>query len=170
MSLQKIRLLFRTAALFNWAAVAFFLPVLGLANRLGRGAPSDTAFEHLGIGAIALFGLGYWMVASAPEQNRGIVQLGLLGKIVAIVLVVGHYLAGNVSLPLALVVSGDVIFAVLFARYLAKTGAARGVSWFVRRRSSCRRHGGDRSAHHPSRSPGSGRRGGRAACPGPARE
>jgi hypothetical protein len=127
MSLQKIRLLFRTAALFNWAAVAFFLPALGLANRLGRGAPSDTAFEHLGIGAIALFGLGYWMVASAPEQNRGIVQLGLLGKIVAIVLVVGHYLAGNVSLPLALVVSGDVIFAVLFARYLAATRPAHHV-------------------------------------------
>jgi hypothetical protein len=121
MSPQRIRILFRTAALFNWSAVVFFLPVLGLADRLGRGAPTGTVFEHLGIGAIGLFGLGYWMVASAPEQNRGIVQLGLLGKVLAIVLVAGHYLAGNVSAPLALVVSGDVVFAVLFARYLATT-------------------------------------------------
>ena len=125
MSPQNTRILFRLAALFNWSAVLFFLPELGLADRLGRGAPSNTAFEHLGLGAIALFGLGYWMVASAPEQNRGIVQLGLLGKVLAIVLVVGHYVAGNVSLPLALIVSGDAIFAVLFAWYLATTRAAR---------------------------------------------
>ena len=129
MSPQKIRILFRTAALFNWSAVVFFLPVLGLADRLGRGAPTDTVFEHVGLGAIGLFGLGYWMVASAPEQNRGIVQLGLLGKVLAIALVVGHYVAGNVSLPLALVVSGDVIFAVLFARYLATTRTGRRVSF-----------------------------------------
>ena len=128
MSSQQIRILFRTAAVFNWSAVVFFLPVLGLADGLGYGAPTGTAFEHVGLGAIGLFGLGYWMVASAPEQNRGIVQLGLLGKVLAVGLVVGHYLAGDVSLPLALVVSGDVIFAVLFARYLATTGAARRVS------------------------------------------
>ena len=121
MSPQKIRILFRTAALFNWSAVVLFLPVLGLADRLGRGGPTGTVFEHLGIGAIGLFGLGYWMVASAPDQNRGIVQLGLLGKVLAVALVGGHYLAGNVSLPLALVVSGDVVFVVLFARYLAIT-------------------------------------------------
>jgi hypothetical protein len=121
LSPQRIRILFRTAALFNWSAVVFFLPILGLADRLGHGAPTGTPFEHIGIGAVGLFGLGYWMVASAPEQNRGIVQLGLLGKVLAVALVVGHYLAGNVSLPLALVVSGDVVFAVLFARYLATT-------------------------------------------------
>jgi hypothetical protein len=121
MSPQKIRILFRTAALFNWSAVVLFLPVLGLADRIGYGGPTGTVFEHLGIGAIGLFGLGYWMVASAPEQNRGIVQLGLLGKLLAVALVGGHNLAGNVSGPLALVVSGDVVFAVLFARYLATT-------------------------------------------------
>jgi hypothetical protein len=121
LSPQKIQILFRSAALFNWAAAVFFLPVLGLADRLGYGGPTGTVFEHLGLGFIALFGLGYWMVASAPEQNRGIVQLGLLGKSLAVALVVGHYVAGNVSAPLALVVSGDVVFAVLFARYLATT-------------------------------------------------
>jgi hypothetical protein len=41
---------------------------------------------------------------------------------------VGHYVAGNVSLPLALVVSGDAVFAVLFARYLAATRTVRRVS------------------------------------------
>ena len=128
MSPQKIRILFRTAALFNWSAVVFFLPVLGLADRLGHGAPTGTPFEHVGLGSIGLFGLGYWMVASAPEQNRGIVQLGLLGKVLAVALVAGHYLAGNVSLPLALVVSGDLIYAVLFARYLATTRAGHRVS------------------------------------------
>ena len=121
MSPQKIQILFRAAALFNWSAVVLFLPVLGLADRLGHGAPTGTVFEHVAIGAIGIFGLGYWMVASAPEQNRGIVQLGLLGKVLVVALVAGHYLAGNVSAPLALVVSGDVVFAVLFARYLATT-------------------------------------------------
>jgi hypothetical protein len=128
MSSQKTRILFRLAALFNWSAVLFFLPELGLADRLGDGAPTGLPFEHVGLGAIALFGVGYWMVASAPEQNRGIVQLGLAGKVLAITLVAAHYLAGNVSLALALVVSGDVIFAVLFAWYLATTRVAQDVN------------------------------------------
>ena len=127
MSPQQTRTLFRIAALFNWSAVVFFLPALGIADRLGHGAPTGTPFEHVGLGAIALFGIGYWMVASAPEQNRGIVQLGLLGKVLAIAVVVGHYIAGNVSLPLALVVSGDIVFAVLFARYLVGTREAHRV-------------------------------------------
>lgn len=119
MSPRRVRILFRTAALFNWSAVVLFLPAFGLAERLGlHTAPTGTPFEHIGIAAIGLFGVGYWMVASSPDQNRGIAQLGLAGKVMVIALVVGHYVADDVNLRLTLVVCGDVVYSVLFAWYL----------------------------------------------------
>ncbi|MDQ6526756.1 hypothetical protein RB608_24250 [Nocardioides sp. LHD-245] len=122
MSAHQARILFRTAALFNLAAVLLFLPALGLADRLAlRPAPADTAFEHIAIAAIGLFGLGYWMAAGAPERHRGIIQLGLAGKVAVVAIVIGHFLAGSANGRLAGVVAGDVVFSVLFARYLILT-------------------------------------------------
>ena len=122
MSTNRVRVLFRTAAVFNWSAVALFLPALGLAERLGLSpAPTGTLFEHVGIAAIGLFGVGYWMAGSAPDRQRGVIQLGLAGKVIVVALVLAYYLAGDANLRLTLVISGDAIYAVLFTRYLAKT-------------------------------------------------
>lgn len=122
MSASRVRVLFRTAAVFNWSAVALFLPALGLAERFGLSpAPTGTLFEHVGIAAVGLFGVGYWMAASAPDRQRGVIQLGLAGKVIVVALVIAYYLAGEVSLRLALVISGDAIYAVLFTRYLTAT-------------------------------------------------
>lgn len=125
MSPRRVRILFRTAALFNWSAVVLFLPAFGVAERLGlHTAPTGTPFEHIGIAAIGLFGVGYWMVAASPEQNRGIAQLGLAGKVLVIALILGHYMAHDVNLRLTLVVCGDVVYSALFAWYLT-TGNPR---------------------------------------------
>lgn len=125
MSAHLTRLLFRVAALFNLVAVLLFLPVLGLSDDLGlEGAPTGTTFEHVGIAAVGLFGIGYWMAASAPERHRSLIQLGLAGKVAAIAVVLGHVLDGSANERLAAVVAGDVVFCVLFAWHLATTRPA----------------------------------------------
>lgn len=119
MSDTSARTLFRIAALFNFSAVLLFLPVLGLADRFDlQGAPTGTTFEHVGVAAIGLFGIGYWMAAGDPHRHRGIIQLGLAGKILVVVLVVIHLLDGSANGRLVGVVSGDVVFSGLFSWYL----------------------------------------------------
>lgn len=120
MPTDNARVLFRSGAVFNWVATLLLLPESRLANRLGmRPAPTGTLSDHVAAGAVGLFGVGYWMAGSAPERHRGIIQLGLAGKILVIALVLGHYLAGNANLRLTAAVLGDLIYSVLFARYLA---------------------------------------------------
>ncbi|MES2127472.1 MAG: hypothetical protein V4463_09395 [Pseudomonadota bacterium] len=119
---MNARLLFGSAALFNWAATLLFLPVLGLATRLGLApAPTGTIFEYIALWAIFAFGLGYWMVGRAPAKWRSVAVLGMASKFGVVAIVVGHYLAGSVNLPFALVVGGDVLYAILFAIYLQST-------------------------------------------------
>ncbi len=119
---KTARLMFRTAALFNWGAVLLFLPALGIARRLGiEPAPTGTIFEEIALGAIFVFGIGYWMVGKAPDRHRGIVQIGLAGKLLVVTIVGAHYLTGSASLALAAIASGDLIFSALFALFLKST-------------------------------------------------
>jgi len=77
--------------------------------------------------AIAIFGLGYWMVPSNPTAYRGIVILGLIGKIGVVAIAFGHYFCvGDVNFNLAGLTLGDMSFAALFFRYLKATGQPTG--------------------------------------------
>ena len=122
MQLKVARLIFYSAALFNWGAVLLFLPALGIARHLGIDpAPAGTIFEDIGLAAVIVFGAGYWMVGNAPERHRGIIHIGLIGKLMVVAIVCAHYLAGSASLALAAVVSGDLIYAALFILFLKST-------------------------------------------------
>ncbi|MCR1783213.1 hypothetical protein KVF89_11770 [Nocardioides carbamazepini] len=129
MSDPSARTLFRIAALFNFSAVLLFLPVLDLADRFGLdGAPTGTMFEHVGLAAIGLFGIGYWMAAGDPYRHRGIIQLGLAGKILVVALVLMHFNDGSVNGRLTTMVLGDAVFSVLFTWYLISSRAANPAS------------------------------------------
>lgn len=129
MSAPTARLLFRIAALFNAGAVLLFLPVLGLADHAGlEGAPTGTTFEYVGIAAVGIFGVGYWIAAAAPERHRDIVWLGLAGKVLAVSIVISNLVEGDVNGRLAAVVAGDIVFCVLFTWYLASNRPATDTS------------------------------------------
>jgi hypothetical protein len=70
---------------------------------------------------VALFGLGYLMVARDPVRNRAILWLAAPGKIYVAALFGWHYWAGNVTAMAALGGFGDLVFALLFLRYLLLT-------------------------------------------------
>lgn len=117
------RTLFRTAALFNFGAAALFLPAFGLAAMLGlQPLAGNGLFEQIALLAIGTFGLGYWMVAGDPQAHRGIVQLGLLAKLGVVALAWAHVLfVGDANVRLGVLVSGDLLYALLFIQHLRST-------------------------------------------------
>jgi hypothetical protein len=120
---RQVRILFYAAAVFNWVACLIFIEPLGLAATLNLShAVGSDPFGQIALLAIAIFGFGYWMVVGNPAAYRGVVILGLTGKIGVVAIAFGHYFfVGDVNFNLAGLTLGDVIFAVFFFRYLKAT-------------------------------------------------
>lgn len=120
MTAQQQRIMFYSAAIFNWCACLVFFAPLGLASALNLShSVSNGPFDQIALMAIALFGLGYWMVARNPDANRGIVLLGLIGKLIVVAILFGHYfLIGDVNFNLAGLSIGDIIYSGFFILFL----------------------------------------------------
>ena len=124
MTASQRRVLFYSAAVFNWAACVMFFPMSGISAAVGF-TPLMThgPFDQIALLAIALLGYGYWMVAGNPAAHRGIIVLGIIGKLGVFAIMFGHYfLVGDVNLAQALVTLGDVIYAALFFHVLRTSG------------------------------------------------
>jgi hypothetical protein len=111
--------LFAFAAFYNLAVGGAMLAaparVAEQLNISGGGAPFAVAMAGL---LIAVFGIGYAMVSAAPAKNRGIVWIGLIGKIGAAALAAVQFNAGVIPLNTFLLGMGDLIFVALFALFL----------------------------------------------------
>jgi hypothetical protein len=85
--------------------------------------PIDGAWLQLHVGfwfLIALFGAGYWLAARDPVHNRGILVLGVIGKVsfaLYWIAQVAVWRANAFLLPAAL---GDLALAALFVRHLRR--------------------------------------------------
>jgi len=117
---ESQRTMFVCAALFNFAA-AFLLGIFqeNVLPLLGMEPIANEAFLHLFLGLVFIFGLGYYRVSMNSEANRDIVWLGFWGKLLVVVLLIIHASQGNISWGLAALGLGDLLFAVLFVRFLA---------------------------------------------------
>ena len=127
MTSNQQRILFYSAAIFNWAACFILFAPLGIANALELShSVGNGPFDQIALMAIALLGLGYWMVAGDPVAHRGIVILGLIGKIAVVCIMFSHYFfVGDVNFSLAGLTIGDIIYAVFFYRYLKSSSPSR---------------------------------------------
>jgi hypothetical protein len=120
------RLLFTVAAIFN--------AVVGLAMLLAYdslvpwlGLPSQpTVWIHIIALIVLVFGYAYWRIARDPSRFREYVALGIVGKLAFVVAIYGHFLAGDATAALATLVTADLVFAGLFAAYLARASADGG--------------------------------------------
>jgi hypothetical protein len=68
--------------------------------------------------AVLLFGLGYYFVSRDPEQNRGIVWLGALGKVGVFAAFTYAFLLNMASAIGLSIASMDLFWAVLFFYFL----------------------------------------------------
>ncbi|MES2149316.1 MAG: hypothetical protein V4508_05930 [Pseudomonadota bacterium] len=118
--MKHARALFYTAAIFNFLAVLLLLPATGIATILGlTPAPDNGVFNQIALLAIFGFGAGYWMVGRDPSENRAVVVLGLFLKLGVVAIAAFHFVAGTANLNLFALVSGDLLFALAFAGFLA---------------------------------------------------
>lgn len=120
MTTDAQRRMFQSAAVFNWLACLIFLPATGIAGYLGfTPLMGNGPFEHVALMAIALFGYGYWMVSRDPVGHRGIILLGIIGKLGVVVILFGHYFLGtSMNLRQASLSLVDLAYAVIFIRAL----------------------------------------------------
>jgi hypothetical protein len=111
--------LFAFAAFYNFAVggamVAGAAQVAAQLDISGAGGPFAVMMAGL---LIATFGIGYAMVSAAPAKNRGIVWIGAIGKLLAVMLATIQYSAGVIPFSTFLLGVGDLVFVALFALFL----------------------------------------------------
>lgn len=114
------RLMFRVAALFNiGVAIPLWVAPVWLSVLLGfEPVPTDVLYTDLFAVLVLTFGIGYWWVATDPERNRVIVRMGICGKLLVVLVGYGHFLSGGTNLPFAVLVTGDLLWALAFWRFL----------------------------------------------------
>ena len=120
---MNARLLFSVAAIFNAVVgLAMLLSYDLMAPWLGL-PPRPTVWIHIVALIVLVFGYAYWRIARDPVRFREYVVLGIVGKLAFVVVIYGHFLAGDATAALATLVTADLVFAALFAAYLARTPA-----------------------------------------------
>ncbi len=67
---------------------------------------------------VLIFGIGYMIVSRAPEKNRGIVVMGILGKIAVAITWYSLVLDRNATFVAFLGATGDSIFTIYFVYFL----------------------------------------------------
>lgn len=97
MKASWIRPLFMLAGLYDFVlGAAFFLAHKTIYARFQIEPPNHEAYVLLPAALIAIFGLGFWMVASAPERNRDIIGLGVLMKLAFAAIVLSFAFRGAI--------------------------------------------------------------------------
>ena len=120
---MNARLLFTVAAIFNAVVgLAILLAYDLLAPRLGF-PPQPTVWIHTIALIVLVFGYAYWRIARDPVRFREYVVLGIVGKLAFVIAIYGHFAAGDATVALAMLVTADLVFAGIFAAYLARTSA-----------------------------------------------
>ncbi len=114
------QLVFVAAALFNFSVglpmvIAPEITVQGLGV-----AGADLLTVRLLGWMITTFGIGYALVARTPQQHRGIVLLGIIGKGGVIALTWWLAARGEVAADVAALAGGDLLFVALFIAFLRK--------------------------------------------------
>ncbi len=120
------RIFFCVAALNNLVIGAIML--IGAdqaAARIGVFGPGAGYIVGFGGLLIAIFGIAYALVAYRPLANRNLVFVGALGKAATVVFTSWHAAAGHIPQNVSLVAMGDLVFAAIFAIFLAQTRRAR---------------------------------------------
>jgi hypothetical protein len=115
MSLKAIKTLFWVAAVYDFVlgfVFGLFYPLIYA--RFGVELPNHPGYVQLSAMFIFIIGVGFYLVARNPRENRQIVLLGILMKIGFCLVVFSHLVFGTVPpiyVPFAIL---DFLFLVSF--------------------------------------------------------
>ena len=117
---KSIRIMFTTAAWFNWVAGGAVAVNAGWLFSFFRVTPLPTEplFLQLFAWLVIVFGIGYFWASRDPAANVPVVKLGMLGKLSVVLVGLVCVLTGSVSWQIMLLMSADLLYAILFWRAL----------------------------------------------------
>ena len=115
---MKARPLFSIAALFNFLVGIPMLVAYPVVSRVLELDGPPTVWFHIVAAVVVIFGGAYWCIAWDPVRFRPYVYAGIIGKLAFVAIIYGHWLAGGASGRTALLVTADLVFALLFLAYL----------------------------------------------------
>lgn len=98
-------------------ALLFFFPA-SLGRLAGLPVPVPPAYSALLAFFIVLFGGAYARLALQPRFDRPLVAFSAIGKAGAFAVVVACWMAGAVEARAVLAITGDLVFAAIFAWWL----------------------------------------------------
>lgn len=115
MKREWIRPLFLIAAAYDFIlGLAYLVAYRPIFAGFGVAQPNHPGYVQLNAIFVIIFGLGFLLVARAPERNRDIIKLGVLLKLAYGGLVLTYWFMGNMPamwLPWAVL---DLLFMVAF--------------------------------------------------------
>jgi hypothetical protein len=117
------RKLFGIAAAFNFTValgLLFLRPTLTPLLGLDPIAGTNLVLLYLVVALVATFGYVYLRTALDPLRSRAMIEVGAIGKLLAVIAVSVPWLAGEVSWQLPALVGGDAVFAALFFDFLRR--------------------------------------------------
>jgi len=116
------RTVFWLAAAFNLAIGAAMVVASPLFYRLaGAVHPASRLEPQLIGGFIVTFGIGYGFIARAPQRNRDLMRMGVIGKTGAAIVIWWRFFDATAPLVFAVLVSGDLIWAAVFVLFLRQS-------------------------------------------------
>jgi hypothetical protein len=126
MKREWIRPLFVVAGLYDFLlGVVFALAWRSMYTRFNVTFPNHPGYVMVPALLIAIFGVGFWFVAQAPERNRDIIKLGILLKLAYAVPVLMYHFQGRIPpmwVPFAWI---DLAFMVTFILALSTLAGTR---------------------------------------------
>jgi len=120
--------LFQVGALWNLLGGAFIVLFTSwIFENAGLTPPSPALYYQSWIALFMTFGLGYYFVSRDLAGNRNIALLGMIGKLAFSAVFTYHFLVhpGEVPRFFLVPVAGDLVFAVLFAVFLASPASKK---------------------------------------------
>ncbi|MEW6737808.1 MAG: hypothetical protein AB1489_41390, partial [Acidobacteriota bacterium] len=113
--------LFATAAMNIFAAIGFFPSVHTVRAVVGMPEGEHPFYLATVSLFVLLFGLGYLWTAIASRADRFFITLATAGKLSFFMLVVWFWITSSLPLRAVLAGSGDLIFGLLFLKWLYST-------------------------------------------------
>jgi hypothetical protein len=126
--------MFVGAAVWNIAGGVFLKSATGwIFSSAGLPAPDPLLYYDTWLAMILVFGFGYYLISRDMYGHRGIVLMGIVGKLAFATIFLGWYVAhpGRVPPFFLIAVAGDLYFVVRFAMFLrhaAQSGGRSAVS------------------------------------------
>lgn len=113
------RIVFGLAAAFNiLVGYTILTDPASLGTQPFTGSPQEALLIKSCGWLIGVFGVGYGLAALDPLGNRGIVFLGIIGKLAMPAFAYPLYQSGIIPLESFALTLGDLVFVVLFAWFM----------------------------------------------------